>query len=621
MGKILYVNLSRDSIFEKEMDWIAAREYIGGRGLAARFLYDKFDPKVDPLDEKNLLLFVTAPLNGTKLPSTHRMVIATRSPLTGSYMVSSLGGFLGPQVKYCGYDMIIVTGKAPEPSYLWVSDQDCDLRSAEHFWGKMTGETIQRIREETDSKAEVACIGPAGEKLVRIASIKCGSRDAGRGGAGAVMGSKNLKALAFKGTKKVDYADPKNVDQLNRTIRDSISKNKFLMNDLKKYGTSTIVDSINEIGIFPTKNFTKGTFAGTKNINATAFDKFRIKHTCCFNCPICCGKITRVAEGPYKGHTVEGPEYETTYAFGPLLENDSPEVIIAANELCDEYGLDTISTGVIIAFAMEAGERKLLDTNARFGNGDSILRMVRKIGERKGEGDILAEGVKRASEKIRAGSEAFAMHVKGFELPGYDPRGAIGQGLAYAIGSRGACHNKAWTVGAEVFSGTDLDVRSGTLVKYDRFSPNGKAELVKDITDRRALWDSAGVCQFARRIIAVSEKAETTENIYYETLEAITGFDYSEGELLSIGERVSNVERLLNIRFGLSRNDDTLPKRFLAESIQNGPVKGHSIRQKDLDQMVNEYYIARGWGKNGIPTVEKIKQLSISAPGHLFVSV
>ena len=597
-GKLLYVDLGKGSFEGRETPAQLAQAFLGGRGLGAALLYKELELGIDPLGPKNILIFMTGLADGTLLPSSPRWVVVTKSPLTGMYLCNSAGGFFGPELKFAGYDGIVIKGKAKSPVYLYIKDGKMELRDAKKLWGKMTDETEQEIRKELkDNRVRVACVGPAGENFVKYANIQSDLRSIGRGGAGAVMASKNLKAVAVRGHGKFEVADEEGLAILVRELRMNMKESEAVQ-DFTKWGTMQFVDVINEAGLLPTRNFQEGVFEGARKINAETIRKMVKRNTACFGCPVACGKYSIVADGKYAGTMVEGPEYETIWSFGAHCGVDDLEAIAAANMWCDKYGIDTISAGNTIGFAMECYERGLLtkkDTDGlelKFGNHEVFLPSLKKIALREGIGDLLAEGVREMAKRLKHGTENFAMHVKGMELPAYDPRGAWGMGVAYATSCRGGCHLKAWTLGVEVMH-----------PKYDRFSSEGKGKLVFELQNERAINDSIGVCTFGSRAIGVDEMVKMVT--------VLTGWNFNSKKLLEAGERIYNVERLIATREGVARKDDTLPPRLLTDVLPHGPSKGVHLRREDLDQMLNEYYAVRGWDRNGKPTKAKLEELGI----------
>lgn len=585
MGCVLEVDLTSETMWSEPLDERLARRFIGGKGLGAKLLWDGVEAGIDPLGPQNPLIFITGPLTGTLAPTSARFTVVTKSPLTGIYLDSHVGGYWGPWLKFAGFDCLIVGGKASKPTYLWVHDGEAELKDATWLWGKGCWDTEKLLRE-VYPKAKVASIGPAGEHLVRYACITTELyRHAGRGGAGAVAGSKRLKAVVVEGNKRPIYANPERfketVKKAFRRIRETPS-----MSIRRHYGTPYWVKPMNQGGLLPTRNFSEGVFEEADQISAERLrETLVIEDKGCYNCPVKCGKLSRV-KGKY-GCEVEGPEYETIALLGSNCGIGSLEAIAKANALCDDLGLDTISTGNVLGFTAECGERGLIETKMRFGDADEAIRLIGKIAYREGAGDTLAEGVWRISKKV--GGREFAMHVKGMEIPGYDPRGAIGMALAYATSDRGACHQRAWSARAEL---------QGDL--KPRHSIEGRARFIKEAQDERAACFSLVLCDFMP--FGVED--------FVDLLKYATGFDYSQEEYLSCGERIWNLARLFNCREGIQRKDDALPKRF-GEAMPEGEAKGIRITQQMLDQMLDEYYELRGWDQQGVPTREKLDELGL----------
>lgn len=597
-GKVLKADLTKGKISVEELDAEIARKFIGGKGLGAKILYDSLEAGIEPLSPKNLLIFSSGPLTATLAPTSGRWAVVTKSPLTNIFLDSQVGGYFGVTMKLAGFDCIIVEGKADNPVYLWVHDEIAEIKGAVDLWGKGCFETTKTIKKRLGENVSAATIGPAGERLVRYACISVDMyRQAGRGGAGAVMGSKNLKAVAVRSAgRRIEYADPEGFRNTAKKALKTIQENSFVLLR-RKYGTPIWVAPVNEAAILPTRNFSTGYFEHADDISGeTMRSKIFVKNGTCYNCSIRCWQYTQVKSGKYGVNELVGPEYETIALMGSNCGVNSIEAIAHANMLCDDLGLGTISTGNVIAFAMECSEKGLLnerDTDGlklRFGDADAEIEMVRKIVYRRGLGNILAEGVRRASRKIGGGSEKFAMHVKGLEIPGYDPRGAFGMALAYATSDRGACHQRAWTVRAEI---------EGKL--SPRYSTEGRAKFVKDAQDERAMCFSLVLCDFAP--LEVSS--------FVELLNRATGFDLTVEDYLKTGERIWNLTRLFNVREGITRKDDGLPARFMVRPLPDGVAKGKVITKRILDEMLDEYYALRGWDKNGIPKKQKLKELGL----------
>jgi aldehyde:ferredoxin oxidoreductase len=599
---LLRVDLSRQEVREERVDESLILKFLGGRGLGTKILFDELKPATDPLGTENKLLFLAGPLIGTGAPWCVKYTVMTKSPLSETILMSLAGGFFGPGLRRSGYDALIMEGRSEEPVYLSIQNGRAEFREATHLWGMTTERCQEAIKKELGTpRLEIACIGPAGERSVRMACIISGRRAAGRGGAGAVMGSKNLKAIAVNGERKVPIAEPEKFKDLQMAIRKKVPE----IDRLKvfgKYGTPKNLVLVNERGLFPTRNFQGGVFEGIEQVNHLEQQKRVIRPVTCHGCPVACGNLTQAADGPYKDITTEGPEYETFWAFGAQCGNSSIDAIIAADRLCDQLGLDTISTGNSIAFAMECVEKGLLskeemeDPELKFGNHAAMVEMIRRIGYREGIGDLLAEGVRRASEKIDKGAQNFAMHVKGLELAAYDPRGAKGMGIEYATSPRGGCHERG-LISRETF---------GAPPHIDPLSIKGKGAVVKETQDETALLDALGVCVFPPHNDGMGL------NDLAELVSCTLGKPWTSDDLLETGDRIWNLERLFNLREGFTRADDTLPPRLLKEPMPAGPAKGHVV---ELEPLLEDYYKARQWDSHGVPTPEVLNKLGLAEEG------
>lgn len=604
VGNILRVDLKSGKTSEMPIQREFADTWMGGRGFAAKILYDELAPKIDPLGLENKLIFITGPLCGTGVPLTGKYAVATKSPLTNTISVGYAGGHFGPTLKFAGYDGVIFEGKSNSPVYAFLNDGELELREAEHLWGKDTHETEKLVREEIGEKnVRVATIGPAGENLVRFACIISDKHAViGRCGPGAVMGSKNLKAFAVRGTGRVStYVDENTWRQTLKWIGKIVDENE-VVKAFNQSGTTGSVAVVNEMGLMPTRNFQTGVFEKADMIDADYINKHYPSKgfVHCWGCRVLCSKWIEVKQGAYRGIRTDRPEHQNIFALGANCGVSSFEAIAYANFLCDKYGMDTISTGVAVSFAMECFERGILsklDTDGlelRFGSKEALMGLIGKIACREGIGDILAEGVMRAAERIGKGAEKYAMHVKGLEIPGYDPRGAKGIGLNYATASRGADHNDGWTIAVELF---------GIPVKVDRFSEDeNKVKWVVDFQNSTAApIDSAIFCNFC---LDFGFSPEVIERLLHEAV----GMRYTYAEMVKVGERIINLERLFNLREGYTRKDDTLPSRFL-EPMPEGPSKGHTC---NVDNMLDIYYKIRGWDEEGVPTKEKLESLGLT---------
>ncbi len=596
-GTILRVNLTKGTVTKEATDPQLAKQYIGARGLATKIMFDEVDPKVDPLSPGNKLIFAPGPLTGTFAPSTGRYDVVTKGPLTGTIAASNSGGAFGPELKYAGYDMLIVEGKAAKPVYLWIKDGEVEIRDAASLWGRQVPDTTDMVRAETDEEAKVACIGPAGERLSMIACVMNEMhRAAGRTGVGAVMGSKNLKAIAVVGTGAVKVADPQAFKAAVMTARKMIQAHPVGGAGLKAFGTDVLINILNEVGGLPTRNFQDGYFPTANNVGGESLSaKLLMRPKGCFSCIISCGRVSRVTNPAFAGYG-EGPEYETAWAFGPDCGVDDLDAVTKANFLCNEYGLDTISMGTTVACAMDLFEKGIITTKdtdgvaLNFGNAAGMVEMVRKTGEGEGFGKKLAEGSYRLAASY--GHPEFSMSCKKQEMPAYDPRAVQGIGLNFATNNRGGCHVRGYTIAVEVL---------GNGAKLDPAVTEGKAQWDIVFQNLTAALDSTGACLFSTFGIGGQELADE--------LTALTGVDFPLEEFMKAGERIWNLERLWNLKAGLSAEDDTLPERILKAPIPTGPSKGKVNR---LGEMLPEYYQLRGWDERGVPTPEKLRELSLA---------
>jgi len=591
-GKILWIDLSKNKITSKPLRKETALRYIGGKGLGAKIMYDEVPAGISPFDPSNPIILATGPVNGFVLSGAAKFCAVFKSPLTEAWGESQCGGYFAPQMKYAGYDAIVIVGRAKRPSYILVEDEDVKIMDATHLWGMDALETEETVKKDRGKRFQVLSIGPAGENLVRFACVNHAmGRQLGRCGAGAVMGSKKLKAIAVHGTGSVEVAKPDELEEFRKELNERIRER---LRSLTEYGTPAIMTLTNATGTLPTRNWTEGEFEGFERINAEAVKKLVKRNRACYGCAVACGKLTRVEKGPYAGAEVEGPEYETLFALGALCGNDCLESIVKANEVCDRLGLDTISAGNVLAFAMECFERGLIteeDTGGlrlKFGNHEAVVTMLEKIAYREGLGDILAEGVRRASRIIGKSSERFAIHVKGLEPPGYDPRGLKGVALAYAVSCRGACHLRHMAYRPNL-TGTH-PFREGRI---DRLSYEDQAEMVKELEDFHAVVDSMVLCKF----VCLPSIGPILWDELARLYSIVTGLEVSKAELVERGELINDTVRLFNLREGLTREDDTLPARFFEE-----PVKGQIVDKDEFDKMLKKYYGLRSWTENGRPT-------------------
>ncbi len=560
-------------------------KYIGGRGLGVKLLYDSLAPGIDPLSPENLLVFAVGPSTATSVPTAGRFVVITKSPQTGTIFDSHAGGYFAPQLRRAGLAAVVFHGKSPTPVYLWINDSQVEIRDASKYWGKDTTETTDGLIKDTDSKAQVACIGPGGENLGLMAAIMTDKhRAAGRGGVGAVMGSKNLKAIVARGTGDVGVHDPERLKLAVERARRLLKRNGVTDKSLPVYGTPVLVNVANELGMLPTFNFQEGTFNDAEGVSGEKLlERFSAGTYNCHGCPIGCGRVSLI-----KGKKIGGPEYESIWSLGPQCGINDLEWIVIANNQCNLLGLDTISVGSTIGAAMELVQIGKLDAPLKFGDTTGVLELIDDIAHARGLGAEMGEGSKRFAE--RYGAPELAMHVKGLEIPAYDPRGAQGHALGYATSNRGGCHLRSYLIGPEVL---------GSPVLIDRDSPKGKADLVLLYQDLSAAMDSMVVCRFTNFAWTVDD--------YAEMLAAGTGLQIDGRDLLRIGERIYNLERLFNLREGFTAKDDTLPPRFFKPLPEGGSRK----RVVHLDVMIPEYYALRGWDTKGQPTKDTLKKLAL----------
>ncbi len=592
-GKLLRVDLSKGTVMVEETNMEWARDYIGGQGLATRYYVDEVDPKVDPFSPDNLLIIAPGPLTGTSAPTSARYMAVTKSPLTGTITRSNSGGFFGARVKHSGFDMIIFKGKADHPVYLFVHDGAAEIRDATSLWGKDVFETDDILKKETDKRVSVACIGPAGENLVKFASIMNDKhRAAGRNGVGAVMGSKNLKAIvASPGKMPVIGHAGRYMTTLAAMVK-KIRDNPVSGQGLPAYGTEILVNIINKVGIYGNKNYLDSgadplaDMVSGESLAAT----YLIRHTPCFACPIACGRVSK-----YNERETEGPEYESTWALGPNVGVHDLYHTIAANDNADRLGYDTITAGNTIASAMELYEEgKIPDkdvgpTKPKFGSTSFLLEATNTLAYRKGFGNELAEGSLRLARKY--GDESASMSVKGQEIAAYDPRGAYGIGLAYATSNIGGSHMRAYTISNEIL---------GVQPVSNPTEKEGKAALVKYVQDFTEVMDCSGLCQFPSFALNLDD--------YLALINDVTGFDYAKEEILAAAERVWNLERIFNLKAGIKPEDDKLPDRFVKTAMDKGPNKGNTV---PFDYLIKDYYNVRGWDGKGYPKPETIKRLGL----------
>ncbi len=612
MGKILRVDLTGRKIEEQSLGEELARKYIGGTGLAARFIYDEVSPEVEPFSPDNLLVVATGPFQATGIPFSGRCSVNTRSPLTGIWAEANTGGWIGPFLKRTGYDAIIIKGKSEKPAYLLVTDSGVEIKDASGLWGKDAYETEGIIRSELEGNdVRVACIGQGGENLVRYASIiNDTGRAAGRSGTGAVMGSKNLKAFAVKGKQSVSVADKERLSQLVRGLK--LGKDGPVSIMFRKYGTPLMTDAFEPIGDIPFKYWTRADAKrgsetariGAKVGGGSYYRQILTKNYHCYACPLGCGRMVKVTSPEKYAVEGHGPEQETTIAFGPLCMVDDLAAIAKINDMCNRYGIDTIETGSIIAFAMSCYEKGWItksDTDGielDWGNADASIAMVDRIGKREGFGNVLAEGLLPAAKEIGHDSINIVMHSKGQAFPMHDPRAFPGLAISYGTSERGACHlhGMGWAEACGL-GFTPFHIGESAVKKYSLKGQAINTKVSQDIAD---ISDSLIQCQFTlMALITFATQAEL--------LSALTGWDIDSEELLTTGERMFNLKRLFNCRFGVTRKDDIIP-----ELVPVPATSGYVPRGEELEKAIDEYYEVRGWTKDGIPTAEKIRELGIA---------
>ncbi|OQY18615.1 MAG: aldehyde ferredoxin oxidoreductase [Chloroflexi bacterium] len=615
-GKWLHIDLTTGEIEPRQLDPALAENYLGGNGFGARLLWEHVGPEVDPLAPESLLIFATGPLVGTLMPNGCRVEVIAKSPLTGIYGDANAGGSFGPELKFAGWDAIVFTGQSPQPVYLAIAGERVELRPAGDLWGLATSETEAAIRRAWgDSQVKTATIGPAGENLVRFAGIQTTpQRSAARCGLGAVMGSKRLKAIAARGRGPVRVADPARFHDLAVDFHRRIRANP-VYGPVSTHGTPGIVTLMDSLGRFPTRNFQMGSFPEIDKIGAEALEERAfVRHLACFGCPVHCDKLYRIPDGPHAGVALRSVEYETLNSMGACVWSADLDAALAANRLCDDLGLDTISAGRAISFAMELWEQEILnldDTGGlslRWGDMELVLRLLGMIARREGFGDLLAEGTRRAAQTIGQGAEKYAMHVKGMEIPAQDGRAQKSMGLAHVTSNRGADHLKAFPTIDETGYPDEARRRYGEEYLPEMAQPLAtkyKPLLVKDGEELGAVVDSVGVCKSGGTFVMAE--------IYWPdlavALEAATGMEMDVERLKRTGERIYNLQRCYNVLHGITRADDRLPCRFSEEPSPSGNARGEII---DLEPMLDEYYRLRGWDPaTGRPTAEKLRELGI----------
>lgn len=592
-GKVLRINLKDQSVKVESLNLEQAHKFIGGRGLGTKILMDEIDVNIDPLSPENKLIFAAGPLTGTATPTGGRYMVVTKSPLTGTIASSNSGGYWGAELKFAGYDMVIIEEKADKPVYIDIKDDKVEIKNASNLWGKLVSEATTILEEIHGKKTKVATIGPAGERLSKMAAIMNErGRAAGRSGVGAVMGSKNLKAITVNGTNKVEIADQAKLKEVFSRCIKKIRENGVTGEGLPTYGSAVLVNILNENGALPVNNFQSSIFEKADDISGeTLSEKYLVKKEPCYRCPIACGRYCKVDD--MEG---SGPEYETLWAYGSDCGVSNMSEVIKANFWCNEYGLDTISTGTTIAAAMELYEKGLI-TKEDLGNGPELtwgndqvaVEWTKRIGKAEGFGAKMAEGSYRLCESY--GVPEISMSVKKQELSAYDPRGIQGQGLSYATSNRGGCHVRGYMISPEIL---------GLPEKLDRLEVEGKPSWTKIFQDLTAAIDSVGLCLFTSFAMGAKD--------YADLYNAVCGTSLSGEDFIQAGERIWNLERIFNLNAGINPSEDTLPKRLLKDPVPEGPSKGWVNK---LDQLLPEYYNVRGWDEKGIPTEDRLSELGI----------
>ncbi|MBS3787042.1 aldehyde ferredoxin oxidoreductase family protein [Candidatus Bipolaricaulota bacterium] len=618
-AKLLRVNLSSGEVTKEDLSEEFLKKYLGGAGFTTKVLYDEVDENTKPLDPDNPLIFAPGLLVGPNVPTASKTTVGFKSPVTGGYGKSLVGAKVGEQIKRSGYDLLLVEGKADSPKLIVIEDEEVQLKEADHLWGLDTRETDEKIKEEFPGFS-TAVIGPAGEKVSKLAMIECEDRQAGKGGGGTVMGDKKLKAIAASGTELPPVYNEELQDKLNdKWLKETTGRGETEVSGTgsatvdMQYGTGEALQVKNrEIGMFPTRNWQSSYFKkaydelddpDSERIDLDPRNWVEIYRQGRRPCPHCtkpCSQYFVAKDTPYGDIAVDGPEYETQYSFGGATEVDDVEAVAKANEICDRMGLDTITTGMTIAWAMEACEKGLLETDLdlEFGNAESMLEATRKIATKEGElGELLADGPVEAAHRLGKGSEEFTIHVKGMVPAGFEVRGIKGMALAFAVAPRGADHLTSCFYALEM-SGSFWDFDG-----YDRTKMEGKSVALKAMEDLMTIYDMSGVCKFTRGIMF--------EEGVRELVNAVSGFNLSNSELMGAGERVYNLSKAFNVREGFSREDDTLPDRVIKEEITDGPSKGESIDRTKFEQELDRYYTVRGWDEQGTPLKSTLKELDL----------
>jgi aldehyde:ferredoxin oxidoreductase len=588
-GSILYADLTKGTLTKKEFPPELKRLFLGGRGIGVKLVNDLVPAGADSLGEKNVVVFAAGPLTGSGVPLGARHQVVSKSPMNDTLCSSDSGAFFGHEMKISGFDAVVISGKAKKPVYFWLNHGEAALEDASPYWGSTVNETTQAIPKDLgDPQVRIACIGPAGEKMSRMACIMSDQfRAAGRGGLGAVLGSKNVKAVAVRGTGRINVAEPDKLKEVIVSVRKKLHEGPVTSQGLTNYGTEVLMNLINQSHILPTRNHQSAYFENAENISGEKMtETILVRKKPCYSCFVACGRGTKS-----DGVEGEGPEYENAWALGADCGVDDLEWVTRANYLCNDLGLDAISAGVTIACAMEMSERGYIREKIAWGDGKAVCDLVKKMGYREGIGDEMTDGSFRFAGKY--GHPEISMSSKKLELAGYDPRGLQGMGLSYATGVRGGDHINGYMISAEVL---------GIPEKLDPFVNEGKAIWTKAFQDLTAAIDAAGICLF-------TSLAPMGAPDYAAMISAVTGMAIDENELMRIGERIWTVQKLFNVRVGYTKSDDTLPNRLLTEPLKEGEPAG---RVWEREPLLDEYYKVRGWDSQGIPTPEKLKELGLA---------
>jgi aldehyde:ferredoxin oxidoreductase len=601
-NRYLHVDLGAGTWSTFALPDAVIEQYVGGKGVGAYLLAQHQNPKAAAFEPANPLIWTVGPLTGTQAPSM-RSVVVFQSPVTRLFTDSYYGGFFGQELKAAGYDGMMLTGRAAEPVYLEINNKEVAIKPADQLWGLDTFATYDRLRPDYPEKEwRLACIGPAGENRVNFAAIDCDwHRQAGRGGGGAVMGAKNLKAIVVRGTGRVSIAAPDAFKESVKTTLGTMKDNSYIQG-FRSGGTAASIPWADVEGLLPTRNFQRGSFAGAAGLGDEAQRaKYWDRNIACAACPIACSKEGTLKEGQFAGMKGDTLEYESAAMLGSNLEIGDTGAAVCLGLTCDLLGMDTISAGAVLSFACEAAERGALQTAVRWGDVASLAALLDDIAHRRGEGDLLAEGVRAAAQRLGGDAGKYAIHVKGLELPAWGPRGAPGMGLAYVTADRGGCHQRAfpilYEVGGETWQGQG----------YERLSLDGKAQLLAGLQNRLAGLDTFATCDFARYGILDEQ--------YLDMLAHATGRRMSLAELYTLGARIWNLTRLFNLKAGLTKDSEDLPMRFKEEPLLDGPAAGHRFTDEDIERLRADYYAVRGWDGNGVPRPETLAALGVEYPG------